>query len=283
MKSGIKSTGMARYTSSSPRRIRTPGWQGPVGGEAANKAQCVGQDAHRFLQQPTAAGVRPPRRSPTRSRRSPARHRRRSADPTRTSRSSSLHCAQPLTRRIGHGVGRASACSAGSCPKAARSAAAWSIAARAASPPGAEQAVHARRFWPANCESDRGRPPTLPPRRRLGPSARTLLSEFLMEGRNALQDFAVFSVAGGIELLDDRSFLARLGEAHPQHADGAALVLNPVGQPSDLGAPSSSRTGSRHTDCWRYSAPSASAASAIPAPAAWAAAPAVDVLITSQS
>jgi hypothetical protein len=45
------------------------------------------------------------------------------------------------------------------------------------------------------------------------------------------QDFGVFGVAGRVELLDHGVFVGGIGKAHPQDAGGAALMVDPVGQP----------------------------------------------------
>jgi hypothetical protein len=60
------------------------------------------------------------------------------------------------------------------------------------------------------------------------------VGQFLAQRRDALQDFGVFGVAGGVELLDQGLFIGGVGEAHSQHTCGPALVVDPIGQPSKL-------------------------------------------------
>ena len=62
----------------------------------------------------------------------------------------------------------------------------------------------------------------------------TLLGQLLAQCRDAFEDLGVFSVAGGVELLDNGSFLDGIGEPHRQHTYSAALVVDPIGRPPNL-------------------------------------------------
>ena len=62
----------------------------------------------------------------------------------------------------------------------------------------------------------------------------TLLGQLLAQCRDAFQDLGVFRVAGGVELLDNGSFLDGISEPHRQHTYSAAVVLDSVGQPPNL-------------------------------------------------